>query len=139
MIKNKNKNDRKENINNSNIDNQKDKMKKIILISHSKNKSADLKFSKDNSFKSGKSFLNDSYLKTDFSYKKEQNKNFLSKKEINLKNKINKGNYKNILIKNDSLPSLINSNNNSNNNSNKKKYFYEHNFFYQLSPTLKDI
>ncbi len=131
MIKNKNKNDRKENINNSNIDNQKDKMKKIILISHSKNKSADLKFSKDNSFKSGKSFLNDSYLKTDFSYKKEQNKNFLSKKEINLKNKINKGNYKNILIKNDSLPSLINSNNNSNNNSNKKKYFYEHNFFYK--------
>ena len=70
MIKNKNKNDRKENINNSNIDNQKDKIKKIILISHSKNKSADLKFSKDNSFKSGKSFLNDSYLKTDFSYKK---------------------------------------------------------------------
>jgi hypothetical protein len=57
MIKNKNKNDRKINGNNSNIDNQKDKMKNIILISHSKNKSADLKFSKDNSFKSNKSFL----------------------------------------------------------------------------------
>ena len=132
MIKNKNKNDRKDNINNSNIYNQKDKMKNILLTSHSKNKSADVKFSKDFSFKSSKSFLNDSHLKTDFSNKKEQTKekdtnklNPLSKKEINLKNKINKGNYKNILIKNDSLPSLIN------NNSNKKKYFYEPNFFYK--------
>ena len=132
MIKNKNKNDRKDNINNSNICNQKDKMKNILLTSHSKNKSADVKFSKDFSFKSSKSFLNDSHLKTDFSNKKEQTKeqdtnklNILSKKEINLKNKINKGNYKNILIKNDSLPSLIN------NNRNKKKYFYEPNFFYK--------
>jgi hypothetical protein len=132
MIKSKNKNDRKDNTNNSNNFNQKDKMKNIILICHSKNKSVDLKFSKDNSFKSSKSLLNDSHLKTDFSNKKEQTKekdtnklNPLSKKEINLKNKINKGNYKNILIKNDSLPSLIN------NNSNKKKYFYEPNFFYK--------
>ena len=71
MIKNKNKNDRKENTNNSNIYNQKDKLKNIILISHSKNKSADLKFSKDNNFKSTRSLLNDSHLKTDFSIKKE--------------------------------------------------------------------
>jgi hypothetical protein len=136
MIKNKNKNDRKDNINNSNIYNQKDKMKNILLTSHSKNKSADVKFSKDYSFKSSKSFLNDSNLKTDFSNKKEQTKekdtnklNPLSKKEINLKNKINKGNNKNILTKNDSLPSLININSNS--NGNKKKYFYEPNFFYK--------
>lgn len=131
MIKNKNKNDRKDNTNNSNISNnynQKDKMKNIILISHSKNKSADFKFSKDNNFKSTKNSLNNSHLKTDFSFKKELNK---EKKEINLKNKINKGTNKNILTKNDSLPSLINCNSNSTKNSNKKKYFYEPNFFYK--------
>ena len=92
-------------LNKSYID--KENKNNIIIISHSKNKSADLKYN----FKTDL-IINNTRLKNS-SKKKKNNKNLIKNDKRN----------NNLLIKNNSVASLLNS------NKSKKKYFFDPNFF----------
>ena len=97
-------------LNRSNIN--KENKNNIILISHNKNKSVDLK----HSFK-GELILKESKRNNSSNRKKSQKLN-------DRKTKVKEDNIKNInlLTKNNSVSNLLN-------NKNKKKYFFDENFF----------
>ena len=89
----------------------------IILVTHCKNKSVDLKHS----------------FRTELSLRKTKINNSTNKKKnekINNKKNKTKNNiqYINLLSKNNSVSNLLN------NNSNKKKYFFDENFFKRKNP-----
>ena len=97
-------------LNRSNIN--KENKNNIILISHCKNRSVDLK----HSFKT-ELILNDSKRNSSINKKKNEKLN-------NRKTKVKEDSIRNInlLTKNNSVSNLLN-------NKNKKKYFFDENFF----------
>ena len=143
MIKNKNKQERKEDLS-SNHKND----KKIILITHSKNKSVDFKLSKITNYLSStrdnlteekfKTNLNPRYkLRINLKREKEINNSILQlhksisnlKKSLSPKKSINKKIKNSLLKKYVSIPNLI--------EKNKKKYFLEPNFFKNIHKEKK--